>query len=174
MGTLKVIPYKLSTNGLSLTRGVDYEAGIVSPVFDLTSIPKGVVAAMKDSAGMLRVISLETSAAGDIAGTKEFSVFNNAISEVRIATTPHSADGNVITSVRASDGQMHLIGWTMTDSSANIRLSGSSKVGAATRIAATGHFYSVAGQPPRDMLLTAMRDSEANLKLINWEVNLKP
>ena len=172
--TLKVIPYKLSTNGATITRGTDYEAGTVSATIDITSIPKGVVAAMKDAAGVLRVISLETSTAGHIAGIKQFAVFNNAISEVRLARTPHSEGGNVITAIRASNGQMYLIGWTMTDKGAAIRQSGSSKTGAATRIAAAGSFYSVAGQPPRDVLLTAVRDSDGNLRLINWEVNLKP
>jgi hypothetical protein len=129
---------------------------------------------MKDGAGKLRVISLETSNAGHIAGVKEFAVFNNVISEVRIARTPHAAGGNVITAIRASNGQMYLIGWSMTEKGANIRQSGSSKTGAATRIAAAGSFYSVSGQPARDVLLTALRDSDGNLRLINWEVNLKP
>lgn len=173
-GTLKVIPYKLSANGMTITRGDDYEAGEVTSTLDITSIPKGVVAAMKDSNGVLRVISLETSTAGGIAGTKDFGVFNTGISEVKIVRTPNAGGGNVITAIRAGNGNMQLVGWSMTDRGANIRQSGSSETGSATKIGAAGHFYSVAGQPPRDVLLTALRDGDNNLKLINWEVNLKP
>lgn len=171
--TLKVIPYKLSASGSTITRGDDYEAGTVSTTFDITGIPKGFVTAMKDSVGNLRVISLETSSAGDIAGNKEAATTSNPVSEVRISRTPHSEGGNIITSVRGVDGTLHLVGWAMTDKGVNIRRSGSSSAGEATRIASAGSYYSVSGQPPQDVLLTAMRDTENNLKLINWEVNLE-
>ncbi|MEO8661676.1 MAG: M23 family metallopeptidase, partial [Bryobacteraceae bacterium] len=113
--TLKVIPYKLSSDGMTVTRGVDYEAGTVSSAIDITAIPKGVVAAMKDGGGILRLISLETNSNGDIAGIKEAATFNNSISEVKIDRVPHAAGGNVVTTIRSSDGTLQVLGWTMTD-----------------------------------------------------------
>lgn len=172
-GTLKVIPYALSNGGATITRGTDYEAGDVSTVFDITAIPKGFVTAMKDSNGTLRLISLETSTAGNIAGNIEAFDSGNAVSEVRVTRTPHSAGGNVVTTVRAADGTLHLVGWAMSDRGANIRRSGSSEAGEASKIGAAASYYSVVGQQPRDMLLTAMRSSSGDLRLINWEVNLE-
>ena len=62
----------------------------------------------------------------------------------------------------------------MTDRGASIRRGLSSEAGEATAVSSAGHYFSQAGQPARDVLLTTMRDNNGNLRLINWEVNLNP
>ncbi|HYP04995.1 MAG TPA: M23 family metallopeptidase [Bryobacteraceae bacterium] len=171
---LKVIPYKVAFSGTTIERGQDYEAGAVSTVMDITSIPKGVVVAMKDSAGDLRVIGLETSTGGDIAGNKEVAVVNNTISEVSIDRTSQAAGGNLAVTIRAANGDLYVLGWKMSDRGENIRRTGSSKAGEATRAASVGYHYTQYGQSPRDMILTAVRDNDQNLKLVLWETNLAP
>lgn len=174
--TLKVIPYRLSASDTTIIRGADYEAGEVSSIFDITAIPRGVVAAMRDADGYLRVISLQTSPNGNISGNKEALVWSSGqVSDVKITTTPNAAAGNVVTTVRDSVGELRLMSWTMGDDGSDIRRGSSVAAGAATKASSSGGtVYSYPGAAARDVLLTAMRDGDGNFRLIEWEVNLNP
>lgn len=169
---LKMIPFKISSDGMTLTKGSTFtEDGTILGKPDVTVIPRGVVAAMRDSDGKLKVISFYTSTAGNIVA-KRGSEKGGSVSEVDIQRTPHSGS-NVITTVR-SDGDLILIAWTMDDEGRKLRRSGSSKAGNASMISTASAFHSQGSNPPRDFIMTAVRLSNNNLKLINWESNLNP
>lgn len=174
--TLKVIPYRLSADGGTIIRGADYEAGEVSGAIDITAVPRALVAAMRDSDGRLRVISLQTSPNGNISGNKEVLVWSTGqITDVKVTTTPNAANGNFVTTVRDSTGDLRLMAWTMDDNASNLRRSGSVKAGAAIGVSSAGGGMStLSGGSPRDVVLTTMRDSDSNLRLIEWEANLNP
>lgn len=168
---LKVIPWKLSADGNTVTRGADGSAGAIGTQIAIAPLRQGVAAAMRDAQGNLRIITWSTNSAGDI-GVRHDTGVAGGISEVNILGTPH-ADSNLTTVVRDTDGNLLLIGWAINDNGTNIRRLGSTKAGAATTIAAGGVSRSYSGHlDPRDMILTALKDSEGNLKLITWDTNL--
>lgn len=74
--------------------------------------------------------------------------------------------------MRDSEGKLRLIGLLMNGNGSNLRRIGTSKAGPASLIAAAGVSRSYYGLDPRDMILTALRDSVGNLKLITWDTNL--
>jgi hypothetical protein len=167
---LKVIPWKLSANGMTITRGDDASAGTVGTQVAVAPLAQGVAAAMRDADGNLRVISWSVSSDGNIGARRDTGVAGG-ISEVSILGTPH-AGSNLTTVVRDSTGALLLIGWAMNDNGTNLRRVGSSRAGEATKIAADGVSRSYVGLDPRDMILTAVRDSHGDLKLITWDTNL--
>lgn len=167
---LKVIPWKLSTDGNTVTRGADGSAGTVGTSLAVAPLGQGVAAAVRDAQGKLRIITWSASSGGNI-GTRRDTGVAGGISEVSVLGTPH-ADSNLTTIVRAAGGDLLLIGWAINDNGTNVRRLGSTRAGAATKIAADGVSRSYPGLDPRDMILTALKDSEGSLKLITWDTNL--
>ena len=174
--TLKVIPYRLSSDGATIGRGADYEAGEVSGALDITAVPRGLVAAMRDSGGQLRVISLQTSPNGNISGNKEVLVWSGGeITDVKVTAPLTAANGNFVTTIRDSGGELRLMAWTMADDASGLRRSSAVSAGAAIGVSsAAGSMGNYPGGTARDVLLTTMRDSDGNLRLIEWETNLNP
>jgi hypothetical protein len=167
---LKVIPWKLSADGNTVTRGADGSAGAVGTQIAVAPLAQGVAAAVRDEQGDLRVITWSANSAGDIGARRDTGVAGG-ISEVSVLGTPH-AGSNLTTVVRDADGDLLLIGWAIDADGRNVRRLGSTKAGAATTIVADGVSRSYPGLDPRDMILTALKDSEGNLKLITWDTNL--
>lgn len=168
---LKVVPWKLSADGNTVTRGADGSAGAVGTQIAVAPLAQGVAAAVRDEQGDLRLITWSANSAGDIGARHDTGVAGG-ISEVSVLGTPH-ADSNLTTVVRDTDGNLLLVGWAINDNGTNMRRLGSTKAGAATTIAADGVSRSYPGhQDPRDMILTALKDSEGNLKLVTWDTNL--
>jgi len=62
--------------------------------------------------------------------------------------------------------------YTVAADGTDLRRTGSSKAGAATKISLHGVSRSYPGLDPRDMVLTALRDNGGELKLITWDTNL--
>jgi hypothetical protein len=106
----------------------------------------------------LRVITWESSSGGDITA-RRVTVVDGAVSEIDLLSTP-LAGSNLTAVVRDSEGSLRLIGLLMNGNGSNLRRIGSSKAGAASRIAAAGVSRSYVGLDPRDMVLTALRNSE--------------
>jgi hypothetical protein len=85
--------------------------------------------------------------------------------------SPH-ASSNLTSVVRDSEGELLLIGWRIDANGSNVRRLGSSKAGAASKVAASSVSRSYVGNDPRDMILTTLKDASGNLKLITWDTNL--
>ena len=169
-GNLMVIPWKISTDGRSIARGEHATASEVGNEISVASLQKGVAVAMRDSDGNLRIITWSAAASGDMGGRKETEVAGG-ISEVDLLTTPHGGS-NLTSVVRDSDGNLLLIGWAVDGDGRNLRRIGSSEAGAASKIAAAGVARSYVGLDPRDMIMTAVRSTGGDLKLITWDTNL--
>jgi hypothetical protein len=167
---LMLIPWKVSTDGKTITRGEHATAGAVGTELSVASLAKGAAVAMRDSDGNLRIVTWSASSNGSMGGRRETEIAG-AISEVDLLTTPHGGS-NLTSVVRGSEGELLLIGWAVDDDGKNLRRIGSSEAGAASKIAAASVSRSYVGLDPRDMILTAVRDSGGNLKLVTWDTNL--
>lgn len=167
---LKVIPWRISLDGMTVTRGTDASAGTVGTQIAVAPLVQGVAAAVRDSAGKLRLITWTVSSHGNI-GTRRDAAVAGSVTEIGLLGTPLGGS-NLTTFVRDSTGDMLLIGWLVNTNGTNVRRAGSSRAGAATTIAADSVYRTYPGKDPRDMLLTAMRDSAGELKLITWDTNL--
>jgi len=173
-GKLKTIPYRISSSGETFTRGTDKESGPVSTKLSLVAIPQGVVVAARDNNGNLKMLSYKTSAGnagGDILFISSIMTAGK-ISEVDINRTLH-AGSDVITSLRDSDGNLLLVSWGMNHDGTEMRRGGSIKAGGVHKISSAARYRLISGVTPRDMLLTAIKDSHGELSLVNWDVNLK-
>jgi hypothetical protein len=168
--TLKVIPWKLSSDGMVFTRGTDATAGTVGTTLAVAPVASGVVAAMKDSQNNLRVISWTATSNGNMS-TRRSEVVGGGVSEIRMIGTP-GAGSNLTMAVRDNSGEMLLIGWLVNNDGSDLRRAGSTKAGAATKISLHGVSRAYPGLDPRDMVLTSMREGDGELKLITWDTNL--
>jgi hypothetical protein len=167
---LLVIPWKISADGYTITRGDSGSAGEIKQEISVAALARGVAVAVVDNDGDLRVKTWESSTGGDITAQRD-TIVEGAVSEIELLSTPLSGS-NLTAVVRDSEGNLRLIGLLMNDNGSNLRRIGTSKAGAASRIAAAGVSRSYPGLDPRDMILTALRDSEGELKLITWDTNL--
>jgi hypothetical protein len=126
--------------------------------------------ALRDGDGNLRVITWSASPVGDIGARRETSIAGG-ITEIAMLGTPH-AGSNLTTVVRDANGDLLLVGWSIDDNGTNLRRLGSAKAGAVTHLTADGISRSYPGHDSRDMILTAVKDSDGNLKLVTWDTNL--
>jgi hypothetical protein len=167
---LQVIPWKLASDGNSFARGADGSAGRIGTAIDVEPLAQGVATAVRDDEGNLRLITWSSNTAGDIGARRDTAVAGN-ISEVTLLGSPH-ASSNLTSVVRDSEGELLLIGWRIDANGSNVRRLGSSKAGAASKVAASSVSRSYVGNDPRDMILTTLKDASGNLKLITWDTNL--
>ena len=71
-----------------------------------------------------------------------------------------------------AEGEVLIVGWAVDGNGKNLRRIGSSEAGKATHISVAGVSRSYPGKDPRDMVLTALRAKDGDLKLITWDTNL--
>ncbi len=166
---LKVIPWKLSSNGQSFTRGASGSAGVIAADLDVAPLASGVAVALKNSEGNLEIKTWSANANGDIGSLRGTSAGGEA-SEITLLTSPHG--GSNLTSVlRSGDGELYLIGWKIDGDGSNLRRLGSSRAGAASKISADSTWRSYT-DGARDIIVTTMRMSGGDLRLISWDTNL--
>jgi hypothetical protein len=123
---------------------------------------------MRDGGGNLRLIVWELSSDGNTI-TRRGTATAGAISEVALCRVAQ-ATSTVVTAVRDSDGDLKLIAWEISDGGNSIARTSGIQAGNANRIAVESTF----ANSSRDFVISGMRDSDGNLRLINWEANLKP
>lgn len=170
-GNLKVVPWKISANGQTVTRGKDAEAGKVGTTLAVAPLGQGVAVAARDNDGKLRVITWSANSNGDIGARRGTNVAAGGASEIVLFPSPHG--GSNLTAVMRDDGgDLRLVGYAVNDTGTDLRRVGVSKAGAASQVSADVVSRSYPGNDPRDMILTSVRDSAGNLKLIEWDTNL--
>ncbi len=167
---LKVVPFKISTNGQTVTRGKSGTAGAIQGYLSVAPLAQGVAAGVRDSNGKLTMITWSSGSNGDI-GARRSTYRGGDVGEIKLLTSPHGGS-NLTSVVRDSQGKMKLIGWKVNSNGTNLRRVGSSGTGAASKISADVHSRSYPGNDPRDMILTLVRDSGGDFKLISWDTNL--
>lgn len=167
---LRVIPWTMSSDGATLTRGDHVVAGAVSTHIAVAPLAQGVAVAMRDAQGNLRMITWKTSSSGDIVKRHSTRVAGKA-TDITLLTTP-LGDSNLTSVVRGGNGRLYLIGWVVANDGRNLRRVGSSRAGSASHISADVVSRSYPGLDPRDMVLTSVKDAAGNLRLITWDTNL--
>ncbi len=169
--TLKVIPYRVEDSGNTLARGADADTGTyTSTDLDITSIAGGLAVASRNGDGNLEVTTFRSLSWGNLVGVTD--VYEaGAATRVHITSTP-DAGNKVITSVRDDANNLRISSWEMTASGANIERGGTETAGEVSTVAAAPTQRVTGGGGLRDMLLSAVKDSDGDLKLIYWDVNL--
>lgn len=167
---LKVIPWKLTTDGATLTRGAFARAGVIGKKLDVAPLAQGVAAAVQDADGDLRVITWSANSAGNI-GARRDTVVAGDVAEIRLVTAPHGGS-NLTAALRSSTGKLLLVGFAVNNNGTDLRRIGSSRAGAASKISIDVVSRSYPGLDPRDMTLTGLRDASGDLKLVSWDTNL--
>ena len=158
-------PWTLSGNGQTLTRGASGTGGQVGSHLDVAPLANGVAAAVQDSEGALRIITWSVNSNGDIGQRRETGVAGGA-SEITLLTAPN-AGSNLTAVARGEDGRLYVIGWLVDNDGRNLRRLGSSRAGAASRISADAVSRSF-----QDVIMTTMRATGGELRLITWDTNL--
>jgi hypothetical protein len=166
---LKVIPWKLSADGMSFSRGTSASAGVIATDFDVAPLASGVAAAVKNSEGNMEIKTWSANSDGDI-GSLRGTIEAGEASEITLLTSSHGGS-NLTSVVRNAAGQLYLIGWKIDSNGSNLRRLGSSKAGAASKISgdSVSRYYTSGS---RDMIITSMRVAGGDLKLISWDTNL--
>ena len=162
-GNLKVVGWAVSPGG-TLTRKGEASAGAVSKVAIAPSpTGLGVVTAVRDSNGTLKVISwLVNNTLGTVARVS--SVSGGLVSQVSIAATTNPFRG-VTTASRDLDGNLEVRTFSLTVGFV-LAARDTELAGAATNMQAG----TVRVDAFTEHVLTAMRDSEGDLRLIDWRV----
>ena len=168
-GNLRVIPWKLSSDGKVFTRRAHASAGAIDPYVDVAPLAQGVAVAVRKPDGRLRVVTWSANSSGDI-GPLRSARNAHGTWQLKLLTAPNGGS-NLTTVMRAENGKLYLIGWAVDGNGRNLRRLGTSSAGSITALSADVVSRSYPGLDPRDMILTAVRTS-GKLKLITWDTNL--
>ncbi|MGD1856510.1 MAG: hypothetical protein ACFB2W_19905 [Leptolyngbyaceae cyanobacterium] len=158
---LKLISWRVNNSG-SVTRTGDSgdQAGVTSRI----DLAPGLVSASRTTDGKLKLISWEIDNTGDIVRRGDSGNQAGSASIIKIMQI-HA--GVYATAVRANSGNLKLITWRLNDNGSLTRLQDSGNTaGTVSEIALSGLSY----QGHRHVV-TAVRASEGNLKLIVWRVD---
>lgn len=170
-GRLRVIPYTLSSGGTGFSAGTAANAGGIGANFDVAPLAKGVAVSVQDSGGLLRTMTWKAGPDGDLDPARKATVVDFPVNQIRLMDTPHGAS-NVAGIVRNGAGDLELVAWAARDDGGGLRRIGSSVAGPVSGIAADVVSRSYPPNDPRDMIVTAMRDGDGELRLITWDTNL--
>ncbi|NEQ49089.1 MAG: hypothetical protein F6K11_03005 [Leptolyngbya sp. SIO3F4] len=158
---LKLISWRVNNNG-SVTRTGDSgnQAGVTSRI----DLAPGLVSASRTTDGKLKLISWEINNDGDIVRRGDSG---NQAGNASIIKIMQIYAGVYVTAVRTTSGDLKLITWRLNDNGSLTRLRDSGNAaGAVTEIAMSGLSYQ-----GRRHVVTAVRASQGNLKLIVWRVD---
>ena len=162
-GTLKLVGWQVNGNG-SVTRTGDSgdQAGQASQI-DIAA-GRLIVTAVRAANGHLKLISWSVGSDGNINRRGDSGDQAGTASLVKIMQL-HS---NIfVTAVRTTEGRLRLISWQLTSDGSLHRLDDSgNEAGAVSEIALSGESIN-----NRRHIITSVRDSQGNLKLIAWEVS---
>jgi hypothetical protein len=164
-GNLKLITWRISSDGKSITRLRDsgQEAGAVSLVDIALAGNKGFITAVRDSVGRLKLIGwhVDISTGNVWRGNSDTS--EGAVSFIKMISW---SDSRVIIAVGDGGGNLVLKNWEMKSNGALSRVGDT-----ALQDQPAGAISFVALARIGDSnIITAVRDDNGNLKLITWEV----
>ncbi len=167
-GNLKLIRWDIHPDTKQLERKGEASAGAISKlalVDQSVGVKERVATAVRDSDGNLKVILWDARANGEVIRVGEASA--GAISDVALVKLD---DGHFATAVRDSEGKLKLIVWNV-DSDGKVTRGPDASAGAVSDLA-----LAKISAPTTDFdayVLTAVKDSTGNLKVIAWDINGK-
>lgn len=165
-GDLKMISWDVASRE-RVTRLSDALAGSVSAISTAPlyqsygSRRQRMATAVRDSRDNLKIIIWDTSEDGRI-----FRLGSASAGRVSAISATAYSKNHLVTAVRDSAGNLKIILWQISDDGAVTRL-GDASAGAVSLVSAD---FVGSGLPLR--LITAVRDSVGNLKIISWNIGL--
>jgi hypothetical protein len=165
-GNLRLISWDIDNGGIISRLGDSANlAGVASNIKIVALSDTLFVTACRTESGNLKLISWRLNNDGSITRLNDSGDAAGAVSEVSLVVLSTSnGGGRVVTSVRASNGNLKVIVWNVTAAGAITRLGDSSNLaGEATMIRSA---KDAAGR-----LVTAVRAGNGNLKLISWSIS---
>ncbi|MBP0016365.1 MAG: hypothetical protein J7647_02270 [Cyanobacteria bacterium SBLK] len=166
-GDLRVISWSVSNTG-NLTRRDTEVAGAVTTI-DVAGYNKGVVTGVRDSANNLRLISWEVANNGGI--TRRDTETAGMVSAIAMdsAHPRTAADPSiVVTALRDNNNNLRVISWSVSDTG-NIIRRDTEVAGIVSNIDTAQ--IRLGDGPIKDRFVTAVRDSNADLRIIGWSVD---
>ena len=163
-GDLKLIAWDILQSGGIVRKG-DELAGAVTKVA-MTRVPTGgigVITAVRLGTGELKLIAWEVTTDKQFIRRGEATA--GAVTEVAVTRVVEGFTG-VVTATRGANGNLKLISWDVTPSLQIIKKA-EAEAGAVTAV--TTATVRVANF--KEMVVTAVRLTDGNLKLIAWEVD---
>lgn len=162
---LKLINWKISQSGTSITRGGDHEAGYTKKIYSVSAIREGACVALSNSEGKPQIISYESSSNANTVTRKKTLYWNDSKS-IQLISSPHA--GSFLTAAIIGGNQKtKLIGLGMSNKGANLR-----RIGDREDITTHQLHIDSYNRSGNDALLTAVTDASGNLKLTLWQANL--
>ena len=177
-GNLKLISWDVLSPSGSIVRKGQAAAGAVERIA-MTGSPRGVgvITAVRGSNDELKLIAWEVTQSknfirrGDAAGGTSSEVAIARVDQGRSAADDDAgAPGQftgVVTASRDGSGNLKLIAWEVTPGMEFIRRGEASAGSVHGPVAITSARVAIS----RELLLTALRTEDGNLKMIAWEIN---
>jgi hypothetical protein len=162
-GNLKLISWDVSTGGPITRRGDSGSQAGEASVIRMVALRDGkFVVACRAGNGNLKLISWRLNNDGSLTRLGDSGSAAGAVSEIALVDVSITTS-RVLTAVRAGNGKLKLITWSVSTSGALSRLVDSDdQAGEATLIRAV--------RTSPDQVVTSVRDGSGNLKLISWSL----
>lgn len=165
-GDLKLINWSTGSPGpVTRDSDSDNQAGAVSAI-SVARNRNRTVTAVRDGSGDLLLISWDDgNGSGPITRLKDTHGHAGAASIVTIVPGPAKTAADLVTAVRAGNGSLKLISWALDGATGVITRLGDSddQAGEVSLIAVS--------VPTPNIVLTAVRAGNGNLKLISWGIS---
>lgn len=159
-GTLRLIGWQISGDGMSITRKGDSadQAGKVSEI----ALSGDSVTAVRTTSGRLKLISWAFSP--DLTTIERKADSGDSAGKATLIDSRHMGAGQHVTAARTASGRLKLIAFHSSGPSIVRTGDSGDQAGAVSEVSlATANFS--------DELITSVRDSLGNLKLIQWKVS---
>ncbi len=173
-GKLKMITYDVSLGG-TFTRKDDYLAGSIGKL-DMTRYPsgKGAITAVQASGNKLKLISWEVDSNEKI--TRRGSSNAGVVKELAITKVVDGRGSGentnnrftgVVTAIKDNQNKLKLIAWSFNSNTKKLVRKGSDEAGV---ISSDLRIEAIRVSALREILVTATKTENGNLKVIAWEV----
>ncbi len=172
-GNLQLILWQISQDGLQIEKKDEHVAGGVTDIALTSPRPNQFVTAVRLASGKLKLIVWKILDGHLIDRRGEYTA--GAITKVSAVSTGALGNGSgLVTAVRLkSDGSLKLIAWWISYDGLTVERRGSAVDQAVTQVAIahSGGYAEPGFTNAQDVVVTAVRDGDGNLKLISWWVS---
>ncbi|HEY7545532.1 MAG TPA: hypothetical protein VID27_11645 [Blastocatellia bacterium] len=172
-GNLQLILWQISSDGLQIEKKDEYVAGGVTEISLAFLTTSQFVTAVRLTNGNLKLIVWKILDGHLIDRRGDYTA--GAITKVSATSTGALGNGSgLVTAVRLkSGGLLKLISWWISNDGLTIERRDSAVAGAVSQVAIvhSGTYAETGFTNVQDVVVTAVRDSDGNLKLISWWVS---
>lgn len=169
---LKLISWEIGSESITRTGDSGNQAGQATQI-DIsgsgTSGPDGkLVTAVRTASGTLKLISWQRDQAGNITRLGDSG---NQAGDISLVQIEEIRPDVYVTAVRTGNGRLKLITWRLNSDGSLTRLSDSgNSAGSVSEIALVVKREPVGVDGEENLVTTAVRDAQENLKLVTWKI----